>query len=77
LVCHVKREDRLRVFESGVLWGVFGARREEFIGYWRKLHIEELHGMYSSIVWVIQLRRMGGKFSMEGREGQLGIFGEH
>ena len=39
---------------------IFGPRREEITGEWRKLHSEELNDMYCSpnIVWVIKSRRM-------------------
>jgi hypothetical protein len=52
-------EHRLRVFENRVLRRIFGPEREED-GLWRKLHNDELHGLYSSpnIVRVIKSRRM-------------------
>ena len=39
---------------------IFGSRRDEVKGEWRKLHIEELKDMYCSpnIVWVIKSRRI-------------------
>ena len=51
---------RLRVFENGVLRRIFGPKRDEVPGEWRKLHNEELKGLYSSpnIVRVIKSRRM-------------------
>jgi hypothetical protein len=56
----VKEEHRLRVFENRVLRRIFGPKRDEMTGGWRKLHNEELHGLYSSssIVRVIKGRRM-------------------
>jgi hypothetical protein len=36
------------VFENMVLRGIFGAKRDEVTGGWRKLHTEELHNLYSS-----------------------------
>jgi hypothetical protein len=36
------------VFDSRVLRGVFGPKREEVTGRWGKLHDEELHNLYSS-----------------------------
>jgi hypothetical protein len=39
---------RLRVFENKVLRRIFGLRRDEVTGEWRKLHNDELHELYSS-----------------------------
>jgi hypothetical protein len=36
------------VFENRVLWRIFGPKRDEVTGDWRKLHNEELHDLYSS-----------------------------
>jgi hypothetical protein len=46
------------VFENRVLRRIFGPKRNEVTGGWRKLHNEELHGLYSSpsIVRVIKAR---------------------
>jgi hypothetical protein len=55
------REDRgLRVFENRVLRRVFGPKRDEVTGEWRKLHNEELNVLYSlpNIVRVVKSRRM-------------------
>ena len=51
---------RLRVFEVGVLRRIFGSKRDEVTGEWRKLHNEELNDRYSSpnIIWVIKSSRM-------------------
>ena len=48
------------LFENGVLRRIFGPKRDEVTGEWRKLHSEELKGLYSSpnIVRVIKSRRM-------------------
>jgi len=53
-------EMKLRVFENKVLRRIFGSRRDEVTGDWRRLHNEELNDLYSSpnIVWVIKSRRM-------------------
>jgi len=55
------REDRkMRVFESMVFRRIFGPRRDEVTGEWRRLHNEELKDLYSSpnIVRVIKSRGM-------------------
>jgi hypothetical protein len=41
-------EYRLEVFENRVLRTIFGPRRDEVMGGWRKLHNEELRDLYSS-----------------------------
>jgi hypothetical protein len=50
----------LRVFKNRELRRIFGPKRDAVTGGWRKLHNEELHGLYSSpgIVRVIKGRRM-------------------
>jgi hypothetical protein len=50
----------LRVFENRVLRRIFGPKREEATGEWRRLHNEELNDLYSSpnIIRVIKSRRM-------------------
>jgi hypothetical protein len=42
------REEHSRVFENRVLRRVFGPKRDEVTGDWRKLQNEELHNLYSS-----------------------------
>jgi hypothetical protein len=56
----LREEHRLRVFENGVLRRIFGPKRDEVTGGWRKLHNEELHNLYSSrsIIIMIKSRRM-------------------
>jgi hypothetical protein len=48
------------VFENRVLWRIFGPKRDEVTGEWRKLHNEELHDLYSSpsSIRIIKARRM-------------------
>ena len=52
----LREERRLRVFENMVLRRIFGAKRDEVTGEWRKLHNEELNDLYCSpnIVRVIK-----------------------
>jgi hypothetical protein len=56
----LREEHRLRVFENRVLRRIFGPKRDEVTGGRRKLHNEELHGLYSSpsIVRAIKAGRM-------------------
>ena len=56
----LREETRVRVFGNRVLRSIFGPRRDEVTGEWRKLHNEELNDMYCSpnIVRVIKSRRM-------------------
>jgi hypothetical protein len=42
----LREEHRLRVFENRVLRRIFGPKRDEVTDGWRKLHNEELHGVY-------------------------------
>jgi hypothetical protein len=41
-------EHRLRVFENRVIRRIFGRKRDEVTGEWRKLYNEELHILYFS-----------------------------
>jgi len=56
----LKEERRLRVIENRVLKRVFGPKKDEVTGDWRKLHNEELREIYSlpNIVRVVKSRRM-------------------
>jgi hypothetical protein len=53
-------EHILRVFENRVLRRIFGPKRDEVTGEWRKFHNEELHNLYSSpdIIRLVKSRRM-------------------
>jgi hypothetical protein len=58
------------VFENRVLRRIFGPKRDEVTGDWRKLHNEELHNLYSSPN-IIRIRRMRweGHVALMGRRG--------
>ncbi|KAJ4448560.1 hypothetical protein ANN_10578 [Periplaneta americana] len=66
----LREEQRLRVFENKVLRKIFGAKRDEVTGEWRKLHNTELHALYTSpdiirtiksrrLIWAGHIARMG------------------
>jgi hypothetical protein len=56
----LREEHRLMVFENRVLRRIFGPKRDEVTGEWRKLHNEELRDLYSSpsIIRIIKPRRL-------------------
>ena len=74
----LREERQLRVFENRVLRKIFGPRRDEVTGEWRRLHNEELNDLYSSanIVRVIKSRRLrwAGHVARMGR-GEGGVQG--
>ncbi|KAJ4428177.1 hypothetical protein ANN_24192 [Periplaneta americana] len=74
-------DDMLRVFENKVLRKIFGAKRDEVTGEWRKLHNTELHALFSSpdiirniksrcLRWTGHVARMG-----ESRNAYRVLFG--
>jgi hypothetical protein len=44
----LKEERRLRAFENRMLRRIFGSKRDDVRGEWRKLRNEELNDLYSS-----------------------------
>jgi hypothetical protein len=56
----LREEHKLGVFENRVLSRIFGPRRDEVTGEWRKLYNEELHDLYSSpsIIRIMKARGM-------------------
>jgi hypothetical protein len=58
------------VLENGVLRRIFGPKRDEVKGEWRKLHNEEIRDLYSSpsIIRIIKSRRM----RLAGHEARMG-----
>jgi hypothetical protein len=68
----LREEHRLRVSENRALRRLFGPKRDEETGGWRKLHNEELHNLFSSpsIIKSGQVKKddMGGARSTNGGE---------
>jgi hypothetical protein len=65
----LKEEHRLRVFENSVLRKIFGPKRDEVTGEWRRLHKEELDDCtFHKMVLGNQIEKndMGGAFVMYG-----------
>jgi len=56
----LREKHRLRVFQNKLLRRIFGPKREEVAGEWRRLHNEELHNLYASpdIIRVMKAGRM-------------------
>jgi hypothetical protein len=48
LVFRAKGRTQFRDFENRLLRRIYGSKRDEVMGGWRKLHNEELHNLYSS-----------------------------
>jgi hypothetical protein len=66
----LREAHRLRVFENRALSRIFGPKRDEVTGGWRKLHNEELHNLYSSpsIIRIDEVKenKMGSACSTNG-----------
>jgi hypothetical protein len=62
------REDR--VFENRVLRRIFGPKRDEVMGEWRKLHNEELHNLFSSPDIIRQVK--SGRMRWAGHVARMG-----
>ena len=76
MVADIAGGKEAEVFENKVLRRIFGPRRDEVTGDWRRLHNEEINVLYSSpnIVRVIKSRRMrwAGHVARMGEE--RGVF---
>jgi len=78
----LRKERKLRVFENIVLRRIFGHRKDEVTGEWRRLYNEELNDLYSShnSVRVVKSRRMrwaGHVARMDEKRGVYGVWWEN
>jgi hypothetical protein len=75
----LREEHKFRVFETRVLRRIFGPRRDELTGGWRKPHIENLRNLYSSpsVIRMIKSRRMrwAGHVALMGEEERVWVIG--
>jgi hypothetical protein len=71
----LREEHRLRVFENRVQRLIFGPKRNEVTGEWRKLHNEELYNLYSfpDVIMQVKSRRMrwAGHVARMGEERKV------
>jgi hypothetical protein len=76
----LRGKHRLGVFENRVLRRIFGPKRDEVTGGWRKLHNEEPHNLFSSpsIIRMIKSRRMrwAGNAARMGRSAYRILVGK-
>jgi hypothetical protein len=66
----LRKERRLRVFENRVLRRVFGPKRDEVTGKWRRLHNEELNDLYPLSQYCV-----GGKIETNEMGRTCGTYG--
>jgi hypothetical protein len=64
----IREAHKLKAFENRVLKSIFGPKRDEVTGSWRKLHNDELHNLYSSpsIITMIKSRSMRWAWHVTG-----------
>jgi hypothetical protein len=63
------------VFKNRVLRGMFGHKRDEVTGEWRKLHNEELYDLYSSLFIMRVIKSIMGWVGHVARKGkEMGVY---
>ena len=72
----LRERSGLKVFENRVLRRIFGPKRDDVTGEWRKVHSEKLIDPYSSpnIIWVIKSRRMRWAGHVARKEERTGSY---
>jgi hypothetical protein len=76
LIMTLREEHSLRVFKSGVLKKIFGIKRDEVTGEWKRLQTEELYDLYSTNIkrrrkrWEKHVVSMGEETCMYGFGGK-------
>jgi hypothetical protein len=74
----LREEHRLRVYENRVLRRIFGTKREEIAGGWRRLHNVELYNLYVSQCYSgdqIKEGEIGRACSIHGKDEKCMYFG--
>jgi hypothetical protein len=66
----LRKEHSFRVFGNRVLRRIFGPKRNEVIGEWRKLHNGELHNLYSSLDIITMIK--SGRMRWAGHVARIG-----
>ena len=61
----------MSVYENRVLRKLFGPKRDEVTGYWRRLHNEELYGFYSSPDIIREIQSI--RFKWAGHVARMGL----
>jgi hypothetical protein len=74
----LKEEHRLKIFENRVLWKIFGPKRDEVTGEWKRLHNQELHALYPlpNITAEIKLRMSHVAHVKERRDAYTVLVGK-
>jgi hypothetical protein len=76
----LREENRLKVFDNEVLRRIFGPKRDEVMGGWRKLHNDKLHNFYSLLSIITMIKSMRIRWARHvarmGRSMHIGFWWE-